>query len=152
MAASSFTSVLGDVLNQHQRTGFQRAPVSLDGRRVLIVEDEVIVAFNMECEVQDAGGEIVGPAHTLAEAQKLLAERIDVAILDINICGQSVWPIAKVLRERGIPYVLASANCGDAHAVNPAFTSVPCFDKPVAMPRLIAALAALVAAPDVYIG
>ena len=110
---------------------------------MLIVEDEVIVAFNMECEIQDAGGEIVGPAHTLVEAEQLLNEEIDVAILDINIGGQSVWPIAKALRERGIPYVLASANCGDPHAVDPAFTDVPCFDKPVSMPRLMAALVAI---------
>ena len=132
-----------------QRSAFGRAPVSLDGRRVLIVEDEVIVAFNMECEVQDAGGDVVGPAHTLSEARQLLESNIDdgidVAILDINICGESVWPIARALREREIPYVLASANCGDQHAVDPAFTDVPCFDKPVSMTRLVAALAALAA-------
>lgn len=135
-----------------KQTAYRRSSASLDGCRVLIVEDEVIVAFNMECEVQDAGGEIVGPAHTLAEARALLNEPIDVAILDINICGQSVWPIAQALRDRGIPYVLASANCGDAHAVDPAFTDVPCFDKPVPMARLIAAVAALVEdEPDAYV-
>lgn len=142
-------SVVGGML-QH---GYRHARASLDGCRVLIVEDEVIVAFNMECEVQDAGGEIIGPAHTLAEAQALLSEDFDVAILDINIGGHSVWPIAQALRDRGIPYVLASANCGDPHAIDPAFTDVPCFDKPVVMPRLIAAVAALVAdeEPDAYV-
>lgn len=145
----SFASVAGDLLKQQ---AIRRSPASLDGRRVLIVEDEVIVAFNMECEVQDAGGEIVGPAHTLGEAERLLDEDFDVAILDINICGQSIWPIAQALRARGVPYVLASANCGDSHAVDPAFTDVPCFDKPVPMPRLIAALAALVEdTPDAYL-
>lgn len=151
MASISIASVAGDVLKGQQN--LRRACVGLDGRRVLIVEDEVIVAFNMECEVQDAGGDIVGPAHTLAEAEQLLNEKIDVAILDINIGGQAVWPIAKALRERGVPYVLASANCGDPHAVDPAFTDVPCFDKPVSMSRLITALAVIVDdEPDAYIG
>jgi|GEM_PF-465519 len=138
----SFASVSGGVLKQQQ--GYRRARASLEGRRVLIVEDEIIVAISMECEVQDAGGDVVGPAHTLAEADQLLDEAIDVAILDINIGGEMIWPIARRLRELGVPYVLASANCGDPHAVDPAFTDVPCFDKPVPMPRLIAALAALV--------
>jgi DNA-binding response OmpR family regulator len=115
----------------------------LAGRRVLIVEDEVIVAFSIECEVEDAGGEIVGPAHTLAEAQRLIGEPIDVAILDINLNGETVWPIAQALRERGVPYVLASANCDDPRAIDPAFADVPRFDKPVAILDLIATVAEL---------
>ena len=116
---------------------------ALAGRRVLIVEDEVIVAFSIECEVMDAGGEIVGPAHTLADAVRLIDEPIDVAILDINIHGEPVWPIAQALRERGVPYVLASANCDDPRAADPAFANVPRFDKPVPIARLLAAVALL---------
>jgi len=124
----------------------RRAPAfDLAGRRVLIVEDEVIVAFSLECEVIDAGGEIVGPAHTLADAGPLLDGPIDVAILDINIGGEPIWPIARALRDRGIPYVLASANCDDPRAVDPAFADVPRFDKPVAIARLIATVARLAA-------
>jgi len=115
----------------------------LTGRRVLIVEDEVIVAFSIECEVEDAGGKIVGPAHTLAEAERLIDEPIDVAILDINLNGETVWPIAQALRERGVPYVLASANCDDPRAIDPAYADVPRFDKPVAILELIAAVAEL---------
>jgi DNA-binding response OmpR family regulator len=115
----------------------------LVGRRVLIVEDEVIVAFSIECEIEDAGGEIVGPAHTLAEAERLIDEPIDVAILDINLNGERVWPIAQALRERGVPYVLASANCDDPRAIDPAYADVPCFDKPVAILDLIATVAEL---------
>lgn len=115
----------------------------LAGRRVLIVEDEVIVAFSLECEVADAGGEIVGPAHSLEEAQGLLDQPIDVAILDINLNGQAVWPVAGALRDRGVPYVLASANCDDPRVPDPAFAEVPCFDKPVPLPLLIATIAGL---------
>ena len=116
----------------------------LAGRRVLIVEDEVIVAFALECEVEDAGGEIIGPAHSLEEAERLLDQPIDVAILDINLNGESVWPVARALRDRGVPYVLASANCDDPRATDPVFADVPRFDKPVALPRLIATLTDLV--------
>jgi CheY-like chemotaxis protein len=123
--------------------GGVRADFGLAGRRVLIVEDEVIVAFNLECEVEDAGGEIVGPAHSLEEAERLLNQPIDVAILDINLNGESVWPVARALRDRGVPYVLASANCDDPRAIDPVFADVPCFDKPVPLPRLIATIADL---------
>ena len=123
--------------------GYAPQHAGLGGRRVLIVEDEVIVAYSLECEVEHAGGEIVGPAHTLGEAERLLDETIDVAILDININGEAIWPIARALRDRGVPYVLASANCDDPRAVDPTHADVPRFDKPVAMGRLIAAVAEL---------
>lgn len=116
---------------------------ALSGRRVLIVEDEVIVAFSIECEVADAGGEIVGPAHTLADAQQLIDQQIDVAILDINIGGELVWPVARALRDRGVPYVLASANCDDPRAFDPGDADVPRFDKPVPVHHLIATIAEL---------
>lgn len=125
------------------RAGWAGPRADLDGRRVLIVEDEVIVAFSLECAIGDAGGAIVGPAHSLAEAQQLIDEAIDVAILDINLNGEPVWPVAEALRERGIPYVLASANCNDIDLPDAAVAAVPCFDKPVPLPRLIAAVAEL---------
>lgn len=115
----------------------------LAGRRVLIVEDEAIVAFSLECEVEDAGGEIIGPAHSLEQAQGLLDQPIDVAILDINLNGESVWPVARALHDRGVPYVLASANCDDPCATDPLFADVPCFDKPSPLRRLIATVADL---------
>ena len=114
----------------------------LAGRRILIVEDEVIVAFNMECEIQDAGGEVVGPAYSVAEARTLLA-KIDAAVLDININGEQIWSIAETLASRGVPFVFASANCLDPNGMPGGYSKVPCFDKPVSMTRLIATLADL---------
>ena len=116
----------------------------LAGRCVLIVEDEVIVAFNMECEVQDAGGEVAGPAYSVAEA-KLLLDGIDAAILDININGEQIWSVAEALRARGTPFIFASANCQDPNAIPAPYVGTPCFDKPVSMTRLIATLAELTA-------
>ena len=114
----------------------------LAGRRVLIVEDEVIVAFNMECEVEDAGGTVLGPAYSVAEA-RLLLDSVDVAVLAININGEQIWSIAEALRMRRVPFVFASANCQDPNAIPAAYSLTPCFDKPVSMTRLIAALSEL---------
>lgn len=120
----------------------RRSPAALVGKKVLIVEDEVIVAFNMECEIEDAGGAVIGPVYSVAEARGML-NGIDVAVLDININGEQVWPVAEELRTRGVPFVIASANCHDPEAIPAAFADVPRFDKPVAMDRLIARIAEL---------
>ena len=133
--------VAGNAFGMSFWNGTARQTVDLAGRRILIVEDEVIVAFNMECEVVDAGGTVVGPAHTVAEALSLIDQGIDAAILDINIAGELVWPVAERLAAAGIPMLLASANCHDSNAVAPAFANVPCFDKPVSMHRLLGTLA-----------
>lgn len=114
----------------------------LAGRRILVVEDEVIVAFNMECEIEDAGGEVVGPAYSVAEA-RLLLQNLDAAVLDININGEQIWSIAESLSAARVPFVFASANCQDPNAVPGAYAGIPCFDKPVSMTRLLATLADL---------
>lgn len=74
--------------------------IDLTGRRVLVVEDEILVATTIECEIMNAGAVIVGPAYTLDEALELMSEDVDVALLDINLCGKKVWPVALALRAR----------------------------------------------------
>lgn len=129
----------------NEASALQQPVGRLSGRRVLIVEDEVIVAFNMECEIEDAGGAVVGPAYSVAEAQRLI-EAVDAAILDININGEQVWPICDLLQSRDIPFVFASANCLDPNAVPAAYAATACFDKPVSMNRIIAKLSELTGA------
>jgi CheY-like chemotaxis protein len=117
--------------------------VCLAGRRILVVEDEVLVATTIECEMQFAGAEVVGPAYTLDEALELAVETIDVAVLDINLNGAKVWPVARKLRERGVPYVFASANAFGPDAVPSDFAAAPRFDKPVRMNAMLRTLAEL---------
>lgn len=117
--------------------------VCLAGRRVLVVEDEVLVAATIVCEMQFAGAEVVGPAYTLDEALELLIETIDVAVLDINLNGAKVWPVARQLRDRGVPYVFASANAFGPGAVPDDFAAAPRFDKPVRMSAMLRTLAEL---------
>ena len=77
--------------------------------RVLVVEDELLIAVTLEDVLQDLGCEIVGPVATMEKALKLAREEtFDVAILDVTIRGGKVYPVAELLLARGIPFMLAS--------------------------------------------
>jgi DNA-binding response OmpR family regulator len=77
--------------------------------RVLVVEDELLIAVTLEDVLQDLGCEIVGPVATVEKALKLAREEtFDVAILDVTIRGGKVYPVAELLLARGIPFALAS--------------------------------------------
>jgi DNA-binding response OmpR family regulator len=85
----------------------------LQHRRVLIVEDKALVAMLLEDEVAEAGAEAIGPAATLEEAFRLaetsLADGgLDAAILDGNLGGEQVLPLADWLEEHGVPFLFAS--------------------------------------------
>lgn len=77
--------------------------------RILIVEDDALVAMEMEARVSAYGCAVVGPAPTIAIANRLLDDvRPDAALLDVNVCGERITPIAARLREMGVPYVLVT--------------------------------------------
>jgi DNA-binding response OmpR family regulator len=80
-----------------------------DGRRVLVVEDEALVAMLVEDALIDAGFAVIGPAATVEEAMNFLAaERPDAVVLDLNLAGETSTPVADALASRGIPYVIAT--------------------------------------------
>ncbi|UVK57449.1 response regulator (plasmid) [Mesorhizobium sp. AR02] len=79
------------------------------GFRVLLVEDEMLIAIEIEDTLKDFGCEVVGPTGKLETALQLATdEMIDAAILDVTIRGGEVFPVAEKLLERGIPFMLAS--------------------------------------------
>jgi CheY-like chemotaxis protein len=79
------------------------------GRRVLVVEDEAIVAMLVEDMLTELGHSVVGPAMRLDQALPLAREaEFDFAILDVNLGGQLSFPVADVLRARGIPFIFAT--------------------------------------------
>lgn len=81
----------------------------LQGKRVLVVEDEPIVAMMVEDMLADLGVAVVGPATTLEEALSLArADRLDAAVLDVNLNGERSAPVAAVLQSRGVPFVFAT--------------------------------------------
>lgn len=78
-------------------------------RRILLVEDEPMIAFALEDMVLELGFEVVGPAFRLSEALDLAgSEQFDVAVLDVNLNEQRSFPIADLLRSRGIPFLFAT--------------------------------------------
>ncbi|WP_426957367.1 response regulator [Muricoccus radiodurans] len=115
---------------------------SLAGRKVLVVEDETLVAMLVEDTLLDAGAAVIGPAATVAEALQLLnAERPSVAVLDLNLAGETSEPVADALAAMGVPFVVAS---GYGAAGLPArHAGVPVLAKPYAPEDLTAALTRL---------
>lgn len=79
--------------------------VRLANRRVLVVEDEVLVAMDIEATLEEAGCVVVGPAGTVEAALKLAEEPLDCAILDVNLGGRSIQPVARALADRGVPHI-----------------------------------------------
>jgi|SRR5580704_4478372 CheY-like chemotaxis protein len=78
-------------------------------RRVLIVEDEVLVSILIEDALADLGIEVAGVAGTLEEAlTHVEAGNFDCAILDLHIKGKEVFPVAEALAARGVPFVFAT--------------------------------------------
>lgn len=81
----------------------------LAGKRVMVVEDELLVAMLVEDVLADAGCVVVGP---FARVDPALAaarvEAIDVALLDVNVAGEKVFPVADVLEERGVPFLFVT--------------------------------------------
>jgi PAS domain S-box-containing protein len=93
-------------------SGFELPGVSLRGRRILIVEDEPVVAMELRQFLTRLGCVVLGPAGTLDEALALVALHpgagIDLGILDVNLHGQISYPLADLLAERGVPVVYTS--------------------------------------------
>lgn len=82
---------------------------ALKGLRVLIVEDEAPIALQVEDMLVESECEVVGPASRVTQALKLLDERpVDAAVLDLNIAGDMVYPVADALDKRGLPYLFAT--------------------------------------------
>lgn len=84
---------------------------SLAGRRVLLVEDELLVAMEMEEALRGLGCEVLGPAATVEEVLRLAqveAGRIDAAVLDVNLAGRPSFPVADLLAGLGVPVIFAT--------------------------------------------
>ena len=115
----------------------------LRGARVLIVEDAVRLALELETGLSEAGAEVVGPAYELSEAMTLLDGPIDAAVLDANLNGLSVTPVAEALAARGVPFVFATGY-GEAGGAPLGFDA-PVIRKPYDVTQVAAAVAALLA-------
>ncbi|MCY1004598.1 response regulator [Nannocystis pusilla] len=108
----------------------------LKGLRVLIVEDEPMIASFLEDALTDLGCEVIGPALNMKDALRLAREaRIDGAGLDINVAGEKVYPVADVLAERGLPFVFMTGY-GRA-GLRESDLDRPVLQKPFSFERLV---------------
>ena len=81
----------------------------LDGLRILVAEDNVLAAMELEQVLEECGCETVGPAATVEQALRLAREeRLDGAVLDVNLRDQAVFPVADELARRGVRMIFAT--------------------------------------------
>lgn len=115
-------------------------PPSLRGRRVLVVEDDFVVAEETAYGLERYGATVMGPALTVREALGLLeAEGApDFAVLDVNLGGERVYPVAEALRASSTRFVFATGYA--AELIDPRFAGAPVCEKPVSARRLARAL------------
>ena len=110
------------------------------GRRVLLAEDDYFIAEEMSRTFRAEGVDVAGPVASVAEARKIVEseDAVDGAVLDINLQGEPVFPVADLLRQRGIPFVFAT---GYDRSVIPArYGDTVWCEKPVSPATLALAL------------
>ena len=119
-------------------------------RHALLVEDEILVALDIEEQLTNLGFTVIGPAARVADGLRLADEApgLAIAVLDVNLAGESSWPIARLLKDRGTPFLfLTGYHCEHAGLPGDLAGTVIC-SKPVDIVALRAAIAATVAAHD----
>ncbi|WP_435013160.1 response regulator [Xanthomonas arboricola] len=111
----------------------------LNGRRILVVEDDYLLAESLNDLLVEAGVYVLGPVGNVPEALSLVAsgQTIDGALLDVNVRGQPVFPVADALLERGVPFSFCSGY--DRYTLPPRFAHLSYCMKPY-NPRTITAL------------
>ena len=117
----------------------------LSGKRVLIAEDDGMIAVAFATLLGDLGMHVVGVAPSVGEALAVVEdERLDAALLDVNLAGEAVFPVAEALRARGVGFVFLTGY--DSGSLPERYVNAIALRKPVALPRLIEALRACLGA------
>jgi CheY-like chemotaxis protein len=106
--------------------------MTLGGKRVLIVEDENIIAMDLACEVTASGAEVVGTVGSVDAALDIIATTdLEGVVLDVNLRGQKAFLVADALAARDIPFVFETGYMRPCET--PArHANVPCLEKPFA--------------------
>jgi len=114
-----------------------RRPGTLQGRRILVAEDEFLLAEDLREELEREGAEVLGPVPSVTGALALLRDgpAPGFAILDINLQGRFVWPVADALRVRQVPFIFATGY--DAQAIPQAYADIPRAEKPMEADRVV---------------
>jgi len=106
------------------------SPDDIRGRRILIAEDEAMIALDLESVLQDLGCEIIGPVANVEDiAQQCEAHHPDGALLDINLRGKQVFSVLPQLIEQGLPVIITSGY-DDVTLIPQVFRGLPRISKP----------------------
>ncbi len=115
--------------------------------RVLVVDDEPLLALDLAMDLELAGFAVVGPAASIKEALGLIArDGCDVAVLDVNLGGETADPVAQALIARGIPFVIVSGYSRDQQGA--IFHGAILLTKPAEPGSVVAAVRELIGAGD----
>lgn len=111
----------------------------MSGRSILVVEDEPLIAMMLEDFLETLGHRVHASCDSVAEAVGEVEKGgFDLAILDVNLNGENAWPVARKLREKMIPFVIATG--GHVEPPPPEFANVPLIEKPYTVDRVTPAL------------
>ncbi len=117
---------------------------ALIGKRILVVEDETLIALEIAAILEEAGAEVIGPANTIGQAHQLIeqsATDLRAALLDINVAGASIDSVIGALGGLGVPYACMTGYAAEeATGLSPA---IPVIRKPFAPEQILATVAAL---------
>lgn len=115
----------------------------LDGRRVMVVEDEFLIAISLEMALGEQGALVEGPYTRLDEAQKAVSNRPDAAVLDVRLGSDSSLPLARDLAALGVPLLFVTGNV-DGEELKQEFPDAQVLSKPVSEDRVVAELKRLI--------
>jgi CheY-like chemotaxis protein len=119
---------------------------SLEGLRVLVVEDDYLISLLFDEMLTSAGCVVVGPLPRLADAIEVAAkESCDAAVLDVNLGGERVYPVAKILAERRVPFIFVTGYSGDV--LPREYAEQPRIAKPFRAAQLLNALSNAIEMP-----
>ncbi len=120
----------------------------LERRRVLVVEDEYLLATELASMLIENGAKVLGPLPTIARARRMLNTVIkpDAAVLDVNLGGEMVWRLAELLVQQGVPIVLTTGY--DADVIPAPFALLPRCEKPTSPDEILAAVQRVLIEPS----
>lgn len=128
------------VSNVRSASAQECAEPDFKGLRLLIAEDTAVVAAELERILGGWGCELVGPFMTLSSALQAARERSDLdgALLDINLQGETVYPVADELQKRGVPFIFLTGYARES--LDDRFRNAPTLEKPFGLRELHAAI------------
>lgn len=116
----------------------------LAGKRVLVVEDDFLIAEDLVRALEEAGAVVLGPMATVSEALAAVMSEgaLDFAVLNIELRGEVIFPVAHVLRQRTVPFIFVTGY--DREVLPPEFVDAAWLEKPLNPAKLMRALFSLV--------